>query len=121
MARKNALPNTFTPEQWEQCLSYFDHSCAVCGTPQDLFIQLQADHWIPLFNDDCTGTVMSNMIPLCGGSKFNSHTGCNQSKGCKDPMEWLEYKYDTRKAQQIYNRIIDYFAWVESQDKNFAS
>ena len=114
-ARKRDLPDTLTDVQVEQMLDYFDYKCAVCGQPQDLFIGLELDHWIPLSSEDCTGTIATNIVPLCGGSEFVSHIGCNPSKSDKDAMEWLTDKFGTRKAKQIMKRIDQYFEWVQVQ------
>lgn len=106
-ARKRQLPDTFTPEQWIACLEYHHYCCAVCGTQlRDLFghVEPQADHWLPLSSDECTGTIATNMICLCNS--------CNHSKFNKLPDIWLKEKYGTRKANEILKRVDDYFKWV---------
>lgn len=111
-ARKRALPYTFTREQWESCLEYFNYCCAVCGCQlRDLFgnIEPHADHWIPLSNPDCTGTVVTNMICLCNT--------CNLHKNAKHPEQWLIAKYGERKARIVLARVHEYFSRV-SEIKN---
>ena len=98
-------------------IEYFDNCCAVCGQPFDMFIHMELDHWIPVNSEDCPGTTPTNIVPLCGGSEFDSHTGCNPSKGDKDAMEWLVWRFGKREAKKIYNRIMDYFEWIEGQDE----
>lgn len=117
--RERSLPYTFTLDQQERMFNYFDHSCAVCGIPQDMFTPLELDHWIPLNSDDCPGTVATNMIPLCGNRHgFANLTGCNPSKSDKHPLDWLIDTHGNRKGRAIYDRIQAYFAWVLEQDED---
>jgi hypothetical protein len=111
-ARKRSLPDTFTVEQWLICLEYHHYCCAVCGCQlRDLFgnVEPNADHWYPLSVDGCPGTIADNMICLCNS--------CNSSKKNKPPAIWLTEKYGTRKANEILQRISDYFEWVRSQNE----
>lgn len=104
MARKRNLPDTFTGQDWLDCLEYFNYTCAVCGSQlRDLFgnVEPHADHWIPLASELCTGTIPQNMVCLCNS--------CNTSKNAKLPQAWLEEKYDKRKAKEILNRVQAYF------------
>lgn len=108
-ARKRNLPDTFTPKQWERALDYFHGCCAVCGSQlYDLFgsVEPHADHWIPLSNPKCTGTVVTNMLPLCNT--------CNLSKLATLPNEWLGQKFGKRKAKQILEKVEAYFVWAKS-------
>lgn len=114
-ARVNSLPNTFTSDDWQRALSYFNGCCAVCGRQlHDLFSThtAGADHWIPLSYEgaDNPGTVATNIVPLCHGVN-----GCNESKFNKLPTLWLTERYGTRKANIILARVQEYFAWVLSQ------
>lgn len=99
-ARKRSLPDTFTVGQWRDCLEYFSNACAVCGiefgdsTPH-------ADHWIPLNNPECTGTVVTNMVCLC--------SSCNLNKQDKLPDTWLIKRYGASQANEIMARIAAYF------------
>lgn len=116
-ARVLELPNTFTVDEWERCLVYFENQCVVCGASADLFIQLDADHWIPISDDDCPGTVATNIVPLCSSKQtIEGQLGCNQSKTYKDPEEWLIERFGKRKAKAILKRIHEYFDWVRQQD-----
>lgn len=108
-----SLPYDFTPDMWQRALDYFNGVCPACGRQfVDLFDErtAHADHWIPLSSPDCPGTVPTNIIPLCGGID-----GCNQSKGYKDPIEWLTWKFGKRRAREILKRIEAYFEWVKAQ------
>lgn len=103
-ARKRALLDTFTTQEWFHCLEYFHHSCAACGCQlRDLFgdVEANADHWIPIASPDCLGTVKENMICLCNR--------CNSSKSAKEPEQWLTEKFGKRKAKVILKRVQDYF------------
>lgn len=107
-ARRRSLPKTLTVAEWQYALEYFNGCCAVCGRQlSDLFGShvSHADHWIPISSPACTGTVATNIVPLCGGVD-----GCNNRKGARDPVEFLETEFGKRRAQQILTRIESYFA-----------
>jgi hypothetical protein len=108
-ARKHSLPDAMTGQDWQYALAYFSHRCAVCGRPIGLWHTLAADHWIPLSNPRCPGTVPTNIVPLCHGQG-----GCNNSKNDRDPEEWLVEKFGKRRAHQILSRIQAYFASLKS-------
>lgn len=104
-ARKQALPDTFTNDDWLHALEYFGNCCAVCGRPKGLWHKLSADHWIPITSPNCTGTIPSNIVPLCHGID-----GCNNKKNKQHPDEWLIKTFGKRKAKKIAKRIQDYFS-----------
>lgn len=109
-ARQRSLPDTLTVDQWQAALEYFNGCCAVCGRPlYDLFGTHHAaqDHWIPISNPDCPGTVATNIVPLCHGQE-----GCNNSKSDSVASEWLEWKFGKKKAKEILARIGAYFELV---------
>lgn len=111
-ARKQELPRTFTPAQWQRAIEYFGGNCAVCERPLNgLFHEAHADHWIPLSNPESPGTVATNIVPLCG----QSH-GCNNSKHAHLPAQWLQTKFGKRLANKIIARVEQYFDWVRDQD-----
>lgn len=106
-ARKLALPDTFTPQDWRYCLDYWHGCCAVCGGQlRDLFgdVEPHADHWIPLIHPDCPGTIAANMICLC--------PSCNLSKQSKLPEAWLVERYGRQRAAPLLAAIRAYFAIV---------
>lgn len=103
-ARKKSLPDTFTAEQWQSALDYFNNCCAVCGRTQGLWHKLVPDHWIPISSRDCPGTIPTNIVPLCHGQQ-----GCNNRKRDKNPEQWLIEQLGAKKAKQILKRIQDYF------------
>lgn len=103
-SRKQKLPDVFSSNDWSIALDYFDNRCAVCERPIGLWHTLAADHWIPLSNSDCPGTVPTNIVPLCHGTD-----GCNNSKGSKLPETWLISTFGLRRAKKILSRIQAYF------------
>lgn len=112
--RVKAYRHKFSRKQKRFALEYFNNCCAVCGHQLlDLFgdTKLHFDHWIPLSDPATPGTVVTNMIPLCGGKG-----GCNNSKHARDPREWLTARYGKRRAQAIIDRIEAYFAIVGQSD-----
>lgn len=102
--REQAKPTNFTENQWKYALNYFGGCCAVCGRPPGLWHIIAMDHWIPLSNDNCPGTTIGNIVPLCHGQD-----GCNNSKKDRLPQEWLIWKFGKRKAKSIEARIMEYF------------
>lgn len=108
-ARENALPATLTHQDWKRALEYFEYRCAVCGRPNGLWHKLAQDHWIPVSDVNCPGTVPANIIPLCHGDG-----GCNNSKSNTDPLEWLTRRFGEAKAKKVYRRIQDYFEWLKN-------
>jgi hypothetical protein len=103
-ARKRELPNAFTAYDWQCALEYFGGCCAVCGKPADSHITIAADHWIPLSHPECTGTLPTNIVPLCHGAG-----GCNNTKRNRLPADWLTDYYGKDKATEIIRRIQAYF------------
>jgi len=106
-ARKAQLPSSFTEEDWQRALDYFDGCCAVCGRPPGLFHTIAMDHWIPLASSDCPGHIVTNVIPLCHGID-----GCNNSKRDRDALEWAVEKFGKRKGTIVVQRVLAYFGEV---------
>ncbi len=104
LARKRALPDTLTKEQWLYCLEYFNHQCIVCGRLFDKHHKANMDHWIPLKNPKCLGTVANNIVCLCGK--------CNTSKASRDAELWLMDFYPLEKVSQIMERVGTYFELI---------
>lgn len=116
-ARKLVLVDTWTNQQWSECLEYFNGCCAVCGRQlKDLFSThtAAADHWIPVDSPDCPGTVVWNIVPLCHSRKVGAG-GCNNSKHNKLPADWLSLHYKPAQVKAIMKRVNDYFEWVKRQ------
>lgn len=99
-ARQKALPNMFTDADYERCMDYWGHACAITGETDKVCL----DHWIPLANPDCIGTVPLNIIPL--SFKLNC------SKKNREPVEWLKWKFGEEKAMEILTRVQAYFDWL---------
>lgn len=116
-ARKYKLPNSFNKHDWNRCLDYFNHRCAVCGNPVGFWHVLAQDHWIALASPrpNNPGTVPWNIVPLCN-SINDGQGGCNNNKNDKDPEQWLIERFGKRKANAILKRILAYFEWVKQQD-----
>lgn len=109
LARKRNLPDTFTAEDWQRALEYFDHRCAVCGREPDEHVTLAADHWIPLASPDCPGTIPENIVPLCHGLG-----GCNNEKQDLNPRTWLRRKLNSISMRKL-NEIEGYFQSLQHQ------
>lgn len=103
-ARERGLPATFTGEQHLHSLDYFQDVCAYCGKPPrpgDRYGVLQADHFIPLADANCPGTVVENMLPVC--------QLCNHQKHARDPYKWLLKRFGEAESQLILQRVSAYF------------
>lgn len=87
---KRGLMSTLTAEQWEECLIYFDHSCAYCG---DKEVVLHQEHVLPVLEGG--PYTRQNIIPAC--------PSCNSSKGAKSPESWYESRdfYDQKRHKKI--------------------
>jgi hypothetical protein len=109
-ARERNVPDTLTPQDWQRCLDYFNHRCAVCDRPVGFWHILAADHWIPLSDSrpDNPGTVSWNIVPLCHGDG-----GCNNSKNNRPAEQWLIKRFGKRKAAEILKRVTAYFDMVK--------
>lgn len=116
-SRVRELPFDFDELKWDMALGYFNHTCAYCGRPADLWTVLAIDHYIPLASVDCTGTIPTNLVPACHSKKGTPSglTGCNQSKKNRVPEIWISEKFGKNKGVTIINRIAAYFSWVAQQ------
>lgn len=108
-ARVRALPHQWSAADWNKCLDYWGSCCAVCGKPSGLWNKLVRDHWQPVTKGGATAP--DNIVPLCH-SFPGGEGGCNNSKGNRDPMDWLTEKFGKRKAKQIIARIEAYFDYI---------
>ena len=97
-ARRRELPNAFTHDDWLEAIDYWHNCCAYCGQPGKLTL----DHYIPLSNPDCPGTVAYNVVPACGR--------CNTSKRNNPVRNWLSKKFGEEQAREIEAQIQAYFA-----------
>lgn len=74
-ARKNSLISNFTTDQWQQCLTHFNHQCAYCGSTESL----EQEHVIPVSRGG--HYTPDNIIPAC--------RSCNASKNNKIMQDWF--------------------------------
>lgn len=98
-AKKRNLPNTLTESEIEFSLEYFNRKCAYCGA--DLENGYHLDHFIPLKNENCPGTIAQNILPVC------AH--CNHTKHASDPQIWLIRKFGNSIALEILEKLKLYF------------
>jgi len=115
-ARRRGLPNTFTLAEQRFCRQYWQHACALCGREEGFQWILAFDHFIPLADPGCPGTVATNMLVLCHGEG-----GCNNSKGGTDAQMWLQARFGKRKAQAILKEIDAYFHLVRDRQMHLSS
>lgn len=109
--RKRALLKQWTSQHELVCLIYWHQRCAVCDAALGGLLDNKnrhIDHWHPLNQPGCPGTIVENMIPLC--------PSCNTSKHDKLPADWLILHYKPAQVKAILKRVADYFEWVKRQD-----
>ena len=92
-ARKRTLISTFTASQWNECLEYFNQSCAYCGDTN----RLEQEHVIPVTKGG--HYTLDNIIPAC--------KSCNSSKHNKLLEEWYfaHEKYSEKRLDKIKNYL----------------
>lgn len=101
------LEDDFSKNDLEELLTYFNYSCAICGSDYE-----HLDHFIPIIVGK-VGTVVGNMIPMCAYH--------NLSKNSNNPFDWAndlsteEYsnfikvvKYLSIKNDMSFNNYKDY-------------
>ena len=109
-ARKKALPDTLTAEEWLWAVAYWGGCCAVCGKQEGFWSRGSLDHWIPMADPACPGTVADNVLPLCSGLD-----GCNNIKHDRDAWTFLVERLGSRKAKAKRQEIEAYFAAVRAR------
>jgi 5-methylcytosine-specific restriction endonuclease McrA len=87
------MVKSYTQEDWQKALSYFENKCAYCGKSG----HMQQEHYYSVL-DGGTYTP-DNIIPAC--------SKCNSSKSNKDPLEWLLTKQEHGLVTML--RINQYF------------
>lgn len=98
----------FTTSDWNFCLEYWNHQCAICGKKAQPGIVICEDHWIPLSKGGKTSR--TNIVPLCHGIG-----GCNNKKHCFYPEQWLVKTLGKEKAQEKIKEINFYFEEVKAK------
>ena len=95
-AIKKGNGGTYTLEQWEECLNFFENKCAYTGAKIE-GKELHRDHIIPISKG---GT--SYIWNICPASKF-----ANLSKRANDLEEWYKKQpyYDNKKLEKIIEWI----------------
>ncbi len=94
---KKALP--YAPIDTDHMLTWFDNSCAYCDCKLEKY---HLDHFIPLTDPKCPGTIPSNIVPAC--------PSCNSSKSNKPPLEWLMFKLGNVMGKIRYDVIQEYLS-----------
>lgn len=74
-ARKLAVPNTLTRDEWQAILDYYGGRCAYCLK----VAKLQMDHVVPFAAGGSNSA--DNVVPACAA--------CNASKKAKSLLAWM--------------------------------
>lgn len=97
-ALEHNLANDYTTEQWEQCKSDFNSTCAYCGKTEKLTIE----HFVPVSKlGELTG---NNVLPVC------SH--CNSSKGNRKFELW--YPKQPFYSKQREKKVLGYLKYKKN-------
>ena len=107
-SRNKHLLHQFSANDWDFAVKYWGGCCAICGKPQGLWHKLAIDHWIPVNNPNCPGTIPENILPLCHGLN-----GCNNKKRHFDPVQWITKTLGPEQAKLKLKEIEQYFATVK--------
>ena len=91
---KEGNGGSYTSEQWNQCLDYFNHCDAYTGEP---LTTTEIEHIIPV-NKGGT-TYIYNLVP--------ANMSTNRSKGKKDPWEWY-----SKQPYFSWERYLKICMWV---------
>lgn len=93
-ARKEALPNSLTIQEWNVTKERFNNCCAYCGEEK----QLTQDHFHPLGKGG--EYTKDNIIPAC--------KSCNSSKCDKLFDDWFPtFRYFSKKREGIIERYLE--------------
>lgn len=117
-AVKLQLPHSFTRYDWRVCLAYWNNRCCICGRKAGNGYAIAQEHWVPLADtrEDNPGTVPWNILPMCH-ARNGAKAGCNNLKGTKEPIAWLESFLGQSTAQQKGEKIESYFMFVKRNAK----
>lgn len=100
--RQRSLPFDFTRSDMAFGFEFWGGACAICGTPFGLIEKCHWDHWVPLTNRDCPGTIPANMLPLCAG--------CNLGKSDSEGNGFLTRILGSKKACTKSKQISKFFS-----------
>lgn len=111
--RKRSLPSTFTQEQWNEALEFFNNSCAYCGTTEDVNLQLyneslHQDHFVPLSKGG--EYTHNNIVPSC--------KRCNVSKSNKDFFKW--YPQQDFSSQKRKEKILNFLGYNKNKNRQLS-
>ena len=99
-ARIRGFKSSWRKSDMQMAIEYFNNNCCICDVPLGLLVKTHFDHWIPLSDSTCPGTVRKNMVPMC--------EKCNISKNNRNAFEWLNNKYGTERAIEIRDKVEAY-------------
>ena len=92
-ARLTSTPLQWGVYEWERCQQDWHHRCAYCGVTA----ALAQDHFIPLTDPRCPGTLPGNIVPAC--------QPCNSSKGTRAPQDWCRDKHRLKQITDYLLRV----------------
>jgi len=105
------IPHAISGKDLRFSLAFWDYCCAYCGKR---FFSIEAvgtmnitysilmyfDHIVPISNEKCPGTIITNIVPCC--------KGCNSSKFSHDLRDWVFRRRSNKAARRILKQIVDY-------------
>jgi hypothetical protein len=109
-ARKRLLNNKLSNEDWLSCLRFFNCACAL----SDMSGKLDMEHFIALSTGH-GGTYLGNVYPL--------NSSMNQSKGGKNPFEWIRTRpdIDANRFAEVVAYLADLNGLTVDQYRQFVN
>jgi 5-methylcytosine-specific restriction endonuclease McrA len=97
-AKLKQLVASYTKQEWDECKSIYNNSCAYCGRAMK---KLTQDHFVPISNGG--EYTKNNIIPAC--------QKCNSSKNNHDFFDWYPKQpfYQAEREQ----KILDYLGYKD--------
>jgi hypothetical protein len=108
LEREQGLCHSFSVSDWDYAVEYWRHACALCGAPDGFWLCLAQDHWIPVADPTCPGTVPWNILPLCHG-----RWGCNNGKGKKSGEQYVQERFKPKEAAKKLQAIEAFFVHMK--------
>lgn len=94
--RRASIQGDATPQDWQDALDYFGHTCAYCGSTG----QLTVDHIIPISRFGANKRY--NIIPAC--------PHCNSSKSDHEILDWY-----LKQPFYAVERLLKIHSWFKSE------
>lgn len=106
--RRMNKDHRITTEEWNNCLTYFNNSCAYCGISEKEAIKTQGQKLHKEHVDHDGANDLSNAVPSC--------KSCNSSKHTSDIDLWYVPERVNFYSKDKFNKIMN---WIKSDHKEY--